>query len=196
MTLQGASHRNKVTDWPHSPVHRLAQAGAYMVTCGTYLKVHHFRGNKRLSYLCDSLLALAEKYGWNLQAWAVFSNHFHLVALSPPDPRNLRTYMNELHSQTASAVNRKDGAPGRHVWYQYWETLLTYQKSYFARLSYVHRNAVHHGLVKESSLYPWCSAGWFQRRATTSFYKTIMKFGIERLQVPDEYEVEWSPEVE
>jgi hypothetical protein len=28
----------KMSDWPHSPVYRLAEAGAYMVTCGTYLK--------------------------------------------------------------------------------------------------------------------------------------------------------------
>jgi hypothetical protein len=29
-----------MADWPHSPVHRLTEAGAYMVTCGTYLKAH------------------------------------------------------------------------------------------------------------------------------------------------------------
>ncbi len=183
-------------DWPHSPVHRLGEAGAYMVTCGTYLRLHHFRGNKRLRLLCEALQALAEKYGWNLQAWAVFSNHYHCVALSPPDPGNLPTFLNELHSQTARDTNREDGAAGRKVWYQYWDTHLTFQRSYFARLSYVHRNAVHHSLVREPSLYPWCSAGWLQRRADTAFYKTIMNFGIERLKVPDDYEVEWSAEAE
>ena len=164
-----------------------------MVTCGTYLKESHFRGEERLRYLCDSLLDLAAKHQWNLQAWAVFSNHYHFVGLSPPDAATLRRLMNELHSETAREVNRRDGAAGRQVWFQYWETRLTYQKSYFARLSYVHRNAVHHRLVREPSLYPWCSAGWFQRRATTSFYKTIMRFGAERLRVPDDFEVEWSP---
>ncbi len=167
-----------------------------MVTCGTYLKEHHFRDNKRLAFLCESLLALAAKYGWNLQAWAVFSNHYHLVALSPPHPGNLRIFMNELHSQTSGPTNREDGTPGRRVWYQYWDTHLTYPRSYFARLSYVHRNAVHHRLVKEPSVYPWCSAGWFQRYASASFYKTIMKFGIERLKLPDEFEAEWSTEPE
>ena len=183
-------------DWPHSPMHRLTQAGAYMVTCGTYLKQHHFRGNKRLASLCEALLALAAKYGWNLQAWAVFSNHLHFVALSPSDSGSLRTFMNELHSQTSGAINREDGTPGRRVWYQFWDTHLTYQRSYFARLSYVHRNAVHHGLVKEPSLYPWCSAGWFERRASSAFHKTLMSFGIERLKVLDDFEVEWSADAE
>ena len=82
----------------------------------------------------------------------------------------------------------------RRVWFQYWDTQLTYQKSYFARLSYVHRNAVHHKLVLVPSLYPWCSASWLQRTAPRSFYKTIMTYGIERIKVPDDFEVEWLPD--
>ena len=68
-------------DWPHSPVHRLAEPGAYIVTAGTYLKKPTFAGPQRLEYLCDRLLELAEKYEWQLQAWAVFPNHYHFVAL-------------------------------------------------------------------------------------------------------------------
>ena len=165
-----------------------------MVTCGTYLKAHHFRGTERLEFLHDSLLGLAEEYGWNLQAWAVFSNHYHFVALSPPNAESLVLFLKKLHSDTATAVNRWDGRDGRQVWFQYWDKHLTYQKSYFARLSYVHRNAVHHGLVAEPSLYPWCSAGWFQLRATTAFYKTIMTFHPVRLSVPDDFTVTWRPD--
>ncbi|MGD0323966.1 MAG: hypothetical protein ABSD45_09545 [Terriglobia bacterium] len=183
-----------MTDWPHSPIHRLSQAGAYMVTCGTYLKIHHFQSAERLRFLCDALLRSAAEFGWNLQAWAVFSNHYHFVALSPARAEGLQDFIQKLHSDTALAANEWDRTQGRQVWFQYWDTQLTYQKSYFARLSYVHRNAVHHKLVREPSLYPWCSAGWFQRRATAAFYKTVMRFGIERLRVPDNFEVEWAPE--
>ena len=165
-----------------------------MVTSGTYLKRPWFRGTDRLRFLCDALLRWAGEYEWNLQAWAVFADHYHFVAVSPTRSENLGDFIKKLHSDTAVAVNELDGAKGRQVWYQYRETKLTFQKSYFARLSYVHRNAVHHKLVGEPSLYPWCSAGWLQRRATTAFYKTIMRFGIERLNVPDDFEVEWSPD--
>jgi putative transposase len=183
-----------MTEWPHSPVHRLSEAGAYMVTCGTYLKRPWFRGAARLRFLCDTLLRLTAEYGWNLQAWAVFPNHYHFVAISPAQSQTLSDLIKQLHSQTALAMNREDATPVRRVWFQYWETRLTYAKSYFARLSYVHRNAVHHKLVQEASLYPWCSAGWFQRRATASFYKMIVRFGTERLSVPDDFTVEWSPD--
>ena len=72
--------------WPHSPVHRLAEAGAYRVTCGTYMKQHHFQSSERLRLLCETLQRLATKYGWNLQAWAVFSNHYHWVGPFTPGP--------------------------------------------------------------------------------------------------------------
>jgi len=106
----------------------------------------------------------------------------------------LRTFLSELHTETSTALNKADRTPGRQVWFQYWDTRLTYERSYVARLSYVHRNAVHHRLVREATQYPWCSAGWFERKASTSFYKSIMRFGIERLKVPDEFEVVCSPE--
>jgi len=182
-----------MSDWPHSPVHRLSQAGAYMVTCGTCLKEHHFRGTERLEFLHDSLLGLASEDGWNLQAWAVFSNHYHFVGMSLPEPESSVFFVKKLHSHTAAAVNGWDGTRGRQVWFQYRDTHLTYLKSYYARLNYVHTNAVHHGLVREPTLYPWCSAGWFERRATTAFYKTIMKFKSDRVEVADDFTVEWSP---
>ena len=179
-------------DWPHSPIHRLTEVGAYLVTCGTYQKLHYFQEAERLRTLTESLLGVTAKDAWNLQAWAVFSNHYHFVAASSPDSGPLRILINELHSSTARWVNQQDGTPGRKVWFQYWETRLTFQKSYLSRLSYVHRNAVHHRLVAEPSLYPWCSAGWLQRRAPPSFYKTLMRFGIERLRIPDEFDVQRS----
>jgi hypothetical protein len=57
-------------------------------------------------------------------------------------------------------------------------------------------NAVHHRLVAEPSLYPWCSAGWFQRQATTTFYKTVMGFKSNRVNAPDDFEVDWPPDKE
>ena len=130
-----------------------------MVTCGTYLKLHHFHCAERLRYLCQYLLRLAVDYNWDVQAWAIFPNHYHFVALASPESRPLRSLIKTFDSDTAFAANQWDGVQGRKVWYQYWETELTYQRSYYARLSYVHRNAVLHGLVREPSLHPWCSAG-------------------------------------
>jgi REP-associated tyrosine transposase len=179
-------------DWPHAPVHRLNAAGAYMVTAGTYQKAHFFRDASRLILLQDRLLALAQESGWQLQAWAIFSNHYHFVTLSPEQPASLRRLIGQLHTLTAKEINRIDGTEGRKVWFEYWDTHLTFERSYLARLSYVLHNPVRHGLVPVATAYPWCSAGWFEQRASPAFVKTVTNFKIDRVNVPDDYIVEFS----
>jgi putative transposase len=179
-----------MTDWPHAPAHRLAEAGAYMVTAGTYRKFHHFRTSERLSFLQEHLLSLARELGWQLQAWAIFSNHYHFVAVAPADPGSLRVLARQLHSITAREINRLDGANDRQVWFGYWDTHLTFERSYLARLNYVHQNPVHHGLVPVANNYPWCSANWFEQAVSPAFYKTVSSFKTNRVNVRDDYDVE------
>ena len=62
--------------WPHAPEHRLSHAGTYFVTVGTYRKIHFFKDGGRLAILHEGLLKYAQKYGWRLEAWAVFPNHY------------------------------------------------------------------------------------------------------------------------
>lgn len=176
-----------MADWPHAPIHRLGKAGAYIVTAGTYHKEHFFKEPERLSFLQDSLLAIAEEYEWRLQAWAVFSNHYHIVGMSPDDPSSLRAFVGKVHTLTAAKLNALDGCEGRRVWYQYWDSQLTYEKSYLARLNYVHNNPVHHGLVSVASQYPWCSASWFENTADRAFFNTVTGFPMDRVKVFDEF---------
>src|SRR5690349_4344090 len=77
---------NEHREWPHAPLHRLTENGTYMVTTGTYLKEHHFRDAARLRCLEHSLLRLANEYEWHLEAWAIFSNHYHFVGYTHRSP--------------------------------------------------------------------------------------------------------------
>lgn len=177
--------------WPHAPAHQLGETGAYFVTAATYLKEHHFRGGHRLQVLHRGLLRVASDFGWRLEAWAVFSNHYHFIGHSPAaatSSESLRFMLGLLHEKTAKWLNRMDGTPHRQVWYNYWDTHLTFQKSFLARLSYVHRNRVKHGLVPVSNQYPWCSAGWFERTASPAQVKAIYRFKTDHLNIQDEYD--------
>ena len=175
------------TRWPHAPLHQLADAGTYFVTAGTYGKEHHFRGRERLAVLHRGLLTVAGDFGWRLEAWAVFSNHYHFVGHSPPDPAGLSQMLGVLHTKLSAWVNRLDGVSGeRKVWHNYRETRLSYDRSYFARLNYTHQNAVKHGLVTVANQYPWCSAAWYERMASSAMVKSIYRFKIDRLNVGDD----------
>jgi len=58
-----------------------------------------------------------------------------------------------------------------------------------ARLSYVHSNAVRHGLVRQPTQYAWCSAAWFESNAERSFYQTVLRFRSDRIQIMDDFTI-------
>jgi len=100
----------------------------------------------------------------------------------------LSELLKQLHGETATEVNRLDEQPGRQVWFNFRETQLTFQKSYLARLNYVHQNAVKHGLVRVANQYRWCSAAWFERTATPAQVKSIYTFPTAKVKVQDDYD--------
>ena len=170
-------------------MHRLSGKGTFMVTSGTFYKRHFFDTAKRLDYLHGELLANAKRYQWQLEAWAVFSNHYHFVGHALDDAKTLEPFMTHLHSETARIINQNDRKSGRQVWCNFWDTKLTYETSYRARLNYVHQNPVKHGLVPVANQYPWCSAAWFERTATPAQVKTIYGFKTDKVNVIDDFDV-------
>jgi putative transposase len=180
----------RIIEWPHAPPHRLELQGTYFVTAGTWQKKHIFIEKAALDLLHDSLLAHARNHGWQLEAWAVFSNHYHFVARPARNGianADLGIVLARLHKSTSSAVNALHQCTGRKVWHRYRETLLTFEKSWLARLRYTHENPVKHGLVRDARDYPWCSAAWFERTASRSWQETVGSFKIDRLQIDDEF---------
>jgi len=182
--------------WPHAPTHRLSTKGTYFVTASTFEKRHHFRGPDRLAVLHRGLLKVALDFGWRLEAWAVFSNHYHFVGHSPETEetaKSLSQMLGVLHSKTAGWIIGLEKDDSLQVWHNYWDTRLTYQKSYLARLNYVHQNPVRHGVVSVANQYPWCSARWFERTASAAMVNSIYRFKIDTIDVGDEFEVsdEW-----
>jgi putative transposase len=185
---QAAGLSSMQRDWPHAPLHRISEAGTYMVTASTYEKAHHFRGEDRLDYLEVKLLSAANTAGWQLEAWAVFSNHYHFIGHCGAHSEPLSHWIAQLHRQTGTHVNRLDQLTDRQVWFNYWDKQLSYENSYLARLNYVHYNPVKHGLAAVANQYRWCSAAWFERTATPAQIRTIYSFKIDRLNIPDDFE--------
>jgi putative transposase len=137
----------------------------------------------------DSLFSIAAEFGWTLEAWAILSNHYHFIGHSPNGPKgaeSLRDMIRKLHSLTTRELNRNEHKPGRtRLWQNFRETQLTYQRSYLARLHYVHQNAVHHKLVALGSDWKWCSAAMFKQAVTTAWLKTISSFQYDEIAAKD-----------
>lgn len=175
LLVSGFVMGDKMMNWPHAPPHKLLHKGTYMVTGATYKKINHFQSAESLDFLCNLLVQVSMEYQWNLQAWVVFANHYHFIAHSD-DPVTLSMLISKFHSTTARYINKKDNMPSRKIWWQYWDSYITYPHSYFARLNYVHQNPVKHGLEMNALDYRWSSINWFKEKTSNPLYKTISSF--------------------
>ena len=179
--------RESSRPWHHRPAHVFLPNTMYMVTAGTLHKEHIYHDSLRLQLLHGALFQVAEAFAWKMQAWALFCNHYHFIAQSPAEAGTLKTMIQRFHSQTSRTVNQLDGTPGRKVWFQYWDTCLTYEKSYYVRLNYVHHNPVKHGLVSAATQYPYCSASWFVEHAEPSYRRKVESFRHEQANIRDDF---------
>ena len=100
----------------------MTEHGIYMVTASTLHKLRLFGDSERLDLLENALLSLAKQYAWQLEAWAVFANHYHFVARGCASSQSLRKLLTHLHADTARQLNRMDRAVGRQVWFNSWDS--------------------------------------------------------------------------
>lgn len=171
--------------WPHAPSKVVTGPGPYIITASTYQKQSYFNDAKRLQFLQETLFESALQFEWELQAWAIFSNHYHLVGICAHE-NGVYELSKRVHAITSQHVNRLDQTPGRKVWFRCWDTRITHEKSYLARLAYVHNNPAKHLGVHPDS-YPFCSMHWFKTKADRPFYETVMGFPYEDISIDDEF---------
>ncbi len=173
--------------WPHAPPHHFTAKGTYIITAATLHRRPLFNTDAKLDLFRDTTFELAHAYKLLLQAWAFFANHYHLVASFEDVGAENLNFIRHLHRELAIRLNRLDALPGRRVMYEFWDTHLTFEKSWLARLNYVHQNPVHHRLVAVASAYRWCSARWFETNTRPAFVKSVASFKTDRVNVPDDF---------
>jgi N,N'-diacetyllegionaminate synthase len=180
-------HKSLSPPWHHAPPHHFTPNGTYILTASTLHKAPLFDSPAKLDVLRDTIFALASDYHLTVEAWAFLANHYHLVVGFEKATAPHRVFLRHLHREIALRLNALDRTPERKVMHQFWDTELTSEKSWLARLHYVHHNPVHHGLVGNACDYPWCSARWFETNASPSFFQTVYSFKTDRVKVPDEF---------
>ncbi|NLD42593.1 MAG: hypothetical protein GX657_03770 [Chloroflexi bacterium] len=169
----------------HTPAHRFLPGATYIVTAATYGRRMLFDTPANRDALLDVLFAEVDRRSWRLEAWAVMANHYHWVGVAPTEGCALPQLVSAVHARSATWLNRTAGVPGRQVWYQYWDTCLTYERSYLARLNYVHTNPQRHGLVERAEEYRWCSMAWFVEGADEALRRAVLSLPVDRVRVPE-----------
>ena len=174
-------------DWHHAPIHHFDEGyGTFFITGATYEKQHIYRTPPALDALRELLFKTATTWNCALQAWALLSNHYHLVVEAEDGPL-LRKMLSSFHAHAALHANERDDTPGRKVWYQFWDKTLTIEGSWLARLRYTNENAVHHGMVTVATDYRWCSARWFEETAGRPIVSAVSRVKIDKVKIYDPF---------
>jgi putative transposase len=106
-----------------------------MVTAGTLGRKALFHTPARLDLVLGLLFDHAEAAGLGLEAWAILRNHYHLVVnfAAARAGLTLSRWLAGFHAAIGRELNKLDGTAGRRVMHQYWDTELTFEKSWLAR---------------------------------------------------------------
>jgi len=141
--------------YSHNPPHLFKQNAKYFVTGATYLKKKFLIHPESKLQILYSITKGCKKYDWLLEDWVILDNHYHLMLQSPKSVETMPNLFNEIHKFTAIWLKRN--APTLRnegkIFYNYWDTCITYEKSYFARLNYIYFNPVKHGYVERAEDY-------------------------------------------
>jgi putative transposase len=170
-------------EYAHAPPHLFRRGSVYMVAASTRNRKHVLGTPGKKRFVCDTLLNRAEMLGWSIEAWAVMTNHYHCIMRAPEAGSSLAALVRSIHSITARYLNRVDTSPGRRVWSNYWDTCITNERSYLARLHYVHTNPVRHGLVQQPEDYPFSSYRWFLAQDDSGFRELVLAAPMDRLDL-------------
>ena len=142
--------------WHSPPV--LFESGLFHVSAACYEHQSHIgKDAARLAEFSGDLLKVFDVARYDLQAWCVLPNHYHLL-VKVGNLRQLKRELGWLHRRTAYAWNQAEQACGRQVWHRCADRAIRSERHYWATLNYIHQNPVHHRYVAQWTDWPFSSA--------------------------------------
>jgi len=148
--------------WPwQSPPHFDDGEHVYLLTAACFEHQPFMVSDERRDEWLAAARACVCECGGDLRGWVVLPNHYHLVA--KVDLAAFTKKSARLHNGKSTQWNREDQTPGRKVWHQFSDRRIRNDSRYFASLTYVHVNPVHHGLSERSDPWRWSSLAHYRQ---------------------------------
>ena len=178
----------KYKTYVHTPPHLYRPGAKYFITASTFARAR-ILDDKVKEKLLQSLMEACRNYTWELEDWVILDNHYHIMVTSSEDRTNLSAFVNEYHKFTALFIKKNaittTSLP--KIFNNYWDTCITFEKSYYARLNYLYHNPVKHGYVKNAEDYIWGSYYHRYRRTKEYVEKLNIDYPFDRVEVEDDY---------
>ena len=171
----------------HAPPHLASPGATYMITAATLGKKKLFSTDALLVLLENALTSTFDRRGWHRLAHVVLPNHYHVLAGAPDASAPIAATVADVHRFSARALNRLRTTPGRKVWWNYWDTCITAERSMMARLNYIHQNPVRHGYVLSADNWTFSSYRTFHENDPGAAELIESRFPYDKIKVRDDF---------
>ena len=133
----------------HNPPHLFRNNAKYFITASTYKSIRYFVTEQAKEQLINSIFIEFSKNNWVIEDWVILDNHYHLMTDARENANQLSNIIREIHKFSALQIKKTNpqAKKANKIWYNYWDTCITFENSYFTRINYIWFNPVKHGYV-------------------------------------------------
>jgi putative transposase len=118
----------------------------------------YFEDGDRERFL-EILKRTRERYGYQLHAYVLMDNHYHLMVETPK--ANISQTMQNINTSYTVYINKKHRRSG-HLFQGRYKGIIVDKDEYLVTLSrYIHLNPVRAGIVQKPEAYRWSSYGFY-----------------------------------
>ena len=178
----------KYKTYVHTPPHLHKDSAKYFITASTYKKIKILDDNSKQKLL-SSLKIACRNYDWTLEDWVIMDNHYHIMVNSPKKGADISKFVSEYHKFTAMFIKKK--YPQHQVlpkiFDNYWDTCISYERSYYARLNYIYFNPVKHGYVKKAQDYQWGSYFYRYKEQKEYLERLMEAYPFDKINIKDDH---------
>jgi putative transposase len=175
--------------YKHNPPHAFIPNAAYFITASTYLRKRLLTSDVTKEKLLEYMIKTLDTNKWVLEDWVILDNHYHMMLKASEYPDRLSNIMRDIHKFSALWIkkNIKETGSLYKIWHNYWDSCITYEKSYFARLNYIWFNPVKHGYVEDPK--DWKFGSYFYRyKDEQNYMENIrIKYPYDKAKIKDDF---------
>ncbi len=134
------------------------------------------------------MLKSFDHFGWAIEDWVLLDNHYHIMADAPENAESLSSVINNFHKFSSIWIKKHIFQSDLidKLWHNYWDTCITYERSYFARINYIWFNPVKHEYVSDAAL--WKFGSFYQRAKNWKNVEGIVEqYQYDDLNIRDDF---------
>ena len=172
--------------YKHNPPHLFIPEAKYFITASTYEHKPYFEEGVIKQKMLDILWKGCSKYDWKIDDWVILDDHYHLM-LEASENKNasIAVLINNFHKFSSMFIKKfkPELKNIKEIFYNYRDTCITYERSYYTRVNYIYLNPVKHRYVKMPQDYKFSSFYWRFKNYEEDLEKILNDFPSDKLDL-------------